>query len=86
MSYVRLSEVGSRWFTPLSCGPCSPELSNSCSANASKLHPFTLTQESGCSPLHHLAGEPFQYMCQHGESWTCCCLGCYFACTVHGDR
>ena len=40
MSYVQLSEGGSRWFTPLACGPTSPELSKSASDMASKLLMF----------------------------------------------
>ena len=31
----------SRWFTPLACGPGSPELSKSCMDMASKLFTFT---------------------------------------------
>ena len=42
MSYVQLSEGGSRWLTPSACGPGSLELSKSDSDMASKLFTFTL--------------------------------------------
>ena len=41
MGYVQLSEGVSRWFTPLACGPGSPELSKSYMDMASKLFTFT---------------------------------------------
>ena len=43
MSCVQLSEGVSRWFTPLACGPGSPELSKSNLDMASKLFTFTFT-------------------------------------------
>ena len=45
MSYLQLSEGAgvSRWFTPLACGPGSPELSKSYMDMASKLFTFTFT-------------------------------------------
>ena len=43
---TQLSEGGSRWFTPLACGPTSPKLSNSDSDVASKLLIFTFTDKS----------------------------------------
>ena len=41
VGYVQLSEGVSRWFTPLACGPGSPELSKSYMDMASKLFTFT---------------------------------------------
>ena len=43
MSYVQLSEGVSRWFTPLACGPGSPELSKSYMDMARQLFTFTFT-------------------------------------------
>ena len=43
VSYAQLSEGVSRWFTPLACGPGSPESSKSESDVASKLFTFTIT-------------------------------------------
>ena len=40
MRYVQLSEGVSRWFTPLACGPGSPELSKSYMDMASKLFTY----------------------------------------------
>ena len=40
MSSVQLSEGGSRWFTPLACGPGHPELPKSYMDMASKLFSF----------------------------------------------
>ena len=62
MSYVYLSEGGSRWCPPLACGPCPPELSNSDSETARKS--FTFTYLSVFSCLHRTNSAFTLYCCQ----------------------
>ena len=56
MSYVQLRGV-SRWFTPLACGPGSPELSKSYMDMASKLFTFTFTGWQENIPIDSTAGD-----------------------------